>query len=54
MLCPPSRMSPRSGWTKPAMDISSVVLPEPEGPSSVRNSPRLTVRDTSFSAAKSP
>ena len=35
----PKRMLPLSGRMKPASTISSVVLPEPEGPSSVRNSP---------------
>ena len=37
--CPRSRISPAVGRSKPASIISVVVLPEPEGPSSVRNSP---------------
>ena len=34
---------PLSGLTKPASTMSSVVLPEPEGPSSVMNSPLADV-----------
>ena len=33
---------------------SSVVLPEPDGPSSASNSPLPTFRSTSSSAAKAP
>ena len=36
---PSSRMLPPSGRSKPAIIRSSVVLPQPEGPSSVKNSP---------------
>ena len=32
------------GLVKPASDISKVVLPEPEGPSKVTNSPASTER----------
>ena len=39
---PASSMRPASGSSKPAMSRSVVVLPEPEGPSSVKNSPRPT------------
>ena len=39
---PPSRISPRVGRSKPASMFSVVVLPEPDGPSSVRNSPCAT------------
>ena len=35
----PSRMSPEVGVSKPASIISVVVLPEPDGPSSDKNSP---------------
>src|SRR5262245_40641896 len=47
-------ISPRSGERKPATRLSSVVLPQPDGPSSVISSPRRTCKDTSSSAAVSP
>ena len=34
-------MLPESGRLKPAIAISNVVFPEPEGPSNVKNSPAL-------------
>ena len=37
--CPAARSSPRPGISKPAIIRSVVVLPEPEGPSIVKNSP---------------
>src|SRR5258708_18381504 len=40
----PQAMSPSSGVWKPAMHIRVVVLPQPEGPSSVTNSLSLTVK----------
>ena len=40
---PSSRISPAVGVSKPASIISVVVLPDPDGPSSVRNSPALDV-----------
>ena len=43
---PSSRISPAVGDSKPASIISVVVLPEPEGPSSVRNSPRRMSRSS--------
>ncbi len=59
--CPPhqpvglvDRISPLVGAVKPAIAISMVVLPEPDGPSSVKNSPRATVSDTSSSAVAVP
>ena len=39
MSLPSSRIAPPSGRTNPATIISVVVLPEPEGPSSEKNSP---------------
>src|SRR5262245_46012952 len=47
-------ISPRSGVKNPATRLSSVVLPQPEGPSSVISSPRRTLSDTSSSAVISP
>ncbi len=41
----PSRRRARpSGWMNPAMMRSSVVLPHPDGPSSVTNSPLADVQ----------
>ena len=48
------RMLPASGRLKPAIAISNVVLPEPEGPSRVRNSPLSMFRSTASRAYKSP
>ena len=42
MSSPPSMMRPGSGCSKPAIIRSVVVLPEPDGPSSVKNSPSAT------------
>src|SRR5437867_1717404 len=47
-------MRPASGFSKPAMRRSVVVLPEPDGPSMVKNSPCSTSRLTSSSATTSP
>src|SRR5215469_7082675 len=45
---------PASGVSSPAITRSSVVLPEPEGPSSARNSPGRASIETPFSAGKRP
>src|SRR5581483_6703923 len=50
---PSMAMSPRSGDRKPATRLSSVVLPQPEGPSSVISSPRRIGSCTSCSAVTS-
>src|ERR1044072_6977302 len=47
-------ISPPSGIRKPATRLSSVVLPQPEGPRSVISSPRRTSKDTSSSAVVFP
>ena len=47
-------MRPPSGRSKPAIMRRSVVLPQPEGPSSVKNSPASTEKLTSSTAVKSP
>src|SRR5690606_30541048 len=51
---PSSTMLPLSWRSRPAMIRSSVVLPQPEGPSSAVNSPAGKSRETSSSATKSP
>src|ERR1017187_7224126 len=43
-----------SGTSKPAMSRSRVVLPEPDGPNMVKNSPREMSRSTSCTAAWEP
>jgi hypothetical protein len=39
---PSNRISPLSCWLKPAMVRSSVVLPQPDGRATVKNSPGST------------
>src|SRR6184192_966819 len=46
----PSRMRPRSSSQKPATMRSNVVLPQPDGPNSVKNSPSRMAIDTSSTA----
>src|SRR5215475_11401676 len=51
----PSRIiCPDVGNSRPAIILSVVVLPQPEGPSRQKNSPSLTVKVESLTAAKSP
>ena len=50
----PKQMRPESGLLKPAIAINNVVLPDPDGPSNVRNSPALTSMLTLLRAKKSP
>src|SRR5438094_6087836 len=47
-------MRPASGRSKPAISRSVVVLPEPDGPSRVKNSPGAMSRSTPATAATSP
>src|ERR1700691_2696737 len=54
MRSPAIRISPLSGPRNPAARLSSVVLPQPDGPSRVMNSPCLIDIDTSSSAVVSP
>ena len=51
---PPIRISPDVGRSSPAIARSVVVLPHPEGPSSVRCSPAPTVNVTPRTAATAP
>ena len=51
---PPMRMRPLLAVSSPATMRSVVVLPQPEGPSSVTSVPGSIVNDTSSTAAKSP
>src|SRR6476659_3557110 len=47
-------MRPSSGRSNPAIIRNVVVLPEPDGPSIVKNSPRAMSRSTPSTAATSP
>ena len=47
---PASRTWPADGSMKPATIRKVVVLPQPEGPSSTRNSPSAIVSETSRTA----
>ena len=51
---PSSRMRPEVGSSSPAIMRKVVVLPQPDGPSSTKNSPFPTVRFERFTAVKSP
>src|SRR5712671_4986411 len=51
---PSMKISPRSALRKPATRFSNVVLPHPEGPSNVMNSPRMTAIHASSSATMLP
>jgi len=52
--CPSIQTSPPSGWINPATIIKSVVLPDPDGPRSVRNSPSRSSRSAPASATTDP
>ena len=54
MSWPSTRIVPASGVTKPAIERSSVVLPQPELPSSAIISPRSTSRLTRSSTRLPP
>jgi hypothetical protein len=47
---PPTMISPAVGVRKPAIIRSSVVLPEPEGPRTVRNEPASSSKEASSTA----
>ena len=51
---PPIRMRPLDTASSPATMRSVVVLPQPDGPSSVTSSPGATRNDTSSTAVTSP
>ena len=54
MSQPSSRIRPSSGVSKPASIRSSVVLPQPDGPSSAKNSPARMSSDSRSTARKPP
>src|SRR6266542_3824042 len=47
-------IDPESGCSNPAIILSVVVVPHPEGPSKPKNSPRSTSSETSETAAVEP
>ena len=51
---PPIAIEPSSGAIRPAINRSSVVLPQPEGPSRVTSAPRSTARSTRSSTVAAP
>src|SRR6202158_6296685 len=51
---PATLVPPSEGASSPAMTLSMVDLPQPEGPTIATNSPSLTVRLTRSSARVSP
>src|SRR5512133_2345516 len=51
---PSSRILPDEGSSRPAIMRSVVVLPQPDGPSSTKNSPSAIRNDESRTAVKSP
>ena len=54
MSAPSIAIDPSVGASKPPIMRSSVVLPQPEGPSSEKNSPRRMSSETRSTAAVSP
>ena len=54
MSWPSSRMRPAVGSSKPASILSSVDFPQPDAPSSAKNSRSKMVSDRSLTAVKSP
>ena len=54
MSRPPRSTRPLSGVSNPAMIASVVLLPLPEGPSTVKNSPCATLTDSERTAGAAP
>ena len=48
------RISPVVGVSKPASIMSTVVFPDPEGPSTVRNSPLRALKSRSLTTIVRP
>src|SRR3954465_11136928 len=53
-VVPPPVIDPPVGRSRPAMQFSGVDLPQPLGPSSVKNSPSLMVKLLSYRTVLSP
>ena len=54
MSSPPTSTRPLFAWLKPAISLSSVVFPQPEGPRKAKNSPGSILRFTPFSTWLAP
>src|SRR5712692_2485854 len=52
--CPPSRMRPSVGSSRPAIIRRVVVLPQPDGPSITKKAPSSIAKLESLTATKSP
>ena len=52
MSLPSNKISPLDGSSNPAIILSVVVFPHPDGPKNVTNSPRFTSRLKSSTALK--
>lgn len=52
--CPATSMAPPDSGSSPAMALSSVDFPQPDGPTRLTNSPCATSKDTSRTASTSP
>ena len=50
----PIEIVPADGSSKPAIILSVVVFPQPDGPRSAKKDPSGTTRDKSSTAQKSP
>jgi len=50
-VSPPTRTSPLLGRSSPTISLSSVDLPQPDGPTSTNSSPSPMVRCVGFSAS---
>ncbi len=54
MSWPSTRIAPPVTLSRPAMQFSSVDLPQPEGPTRIRNSPESIDRLIDFSVSARP
>src|SRR6188472_4358389 len=54
MRLPSTRISPSLGGSRPAIILSSVVLPQPDGPTTTKSSPSPMLRSMGRSEATSP
>ena len=54
MVWPSTRISPSLGGSRPAIILSNVVLPQPDGPTTTTNSPSPTVKSIGRNDGTSP
>ena len=53
-VTPPFSILPAEGFKSPAASDNKVVFPQPDGPTTARNSPCFTENERSFTATVSP